>query len=142
SGLEGAACPRSASIRWWAAFRHLNQASCGCAIKVARAYRFRSSFHGPRRLVRLPAAFDALSNRDYRLLWLGALASLTSASMRQIANGYLAYSLTGSAAVLAIVVLAQSLPSFFLSMFGGVIADRVKKRQLLLLTQSFIFFDS
>jgi MFS family permease len=92
--------------------------------------------------VRLPAAFDALRNRDYRLLWLGAVASLTSAQMRQLANGYLAYELTGSAAILALVVLGQSLPSFFLSMFGGVVADRVKRRQLLLLTQGSIFLDS
>jgi len=92
--------------------------------------------------LRIPAAFSALRDRDYRLLWLGAVASLTSAQMRQIANGYLAYELTGSAAVLALVVLSQSLPSFFLSMFGGVIADRVKRRALLLFTQSCIFLDS
>jgi MFS family permease len=92
--------------------------------------------------VRFPAAFDALRNRDYRLLWLGAVASLTSAQMRQLANGYLAYELTGSAAVLGAVILGQSMPSFVLSMFGGVIADRVKRRPLLLLTQSSIFLDS
>ena len=92
--------------------------------------------------MKFPAAFEALRNRDYRLLWLGAVASLTSAQMRQIANGYLAYELTGSAAALAGVLLAQSLPSFFLSMFGGVIADRVKRRQLLMLTQSLIWIDS
>ena len=92
--------------------------------------------------MKIPAAFSALRDRDYRLLWLGAVASLTSAQMRQIANGYLAYELTGSAAVLALVVLSQALPSFFLSMFGGVIADRVKRRALLLVTQSCIFLDS
>lgn len=92
--------------------------------------------------MRIPAAFDALRNRDYRMLWLGAVASLMSAQMRQLANGYLAYEITGSAAILGAVILGQSLPSFFLSMFGGVIADRVKRRQLLMLTQSSIFLDS
>ena len=92
--------------------------------------------------MKFPAAFDALRNRDYRLLWLGAVASLMSAQMRQLANGYLAYELTGSAAVLGAVILGQSLPSFFLSMFGGVVADRVKRRPLLILTQSSIFLDS
>ena len=91
--------------------------------------------------MRFPVAFDALRNRDYRLLWLGAVASLTAAQMRQVANGFLAFELTGSAAALAGVVLAQSMPSFFLSMFGGVIADRMKRRRLLLFTQSFIVFD-
>ena len=92
--------------------------------------------------MRIPAAFDALRNRDFRLLWLGAEASLLSAQMRQIANGVLAYELTGSAAVLAAVTLAQSLPSLFLSMFGGVVADRVRRRKLLLFSQSFLFLDS
>ncbi len=92
--------------------------------------------------MRLPTAFDPLRNRDYRLLWLAAVASLTSAQMRQLANGYLAYELTGSAAVLGAVILGQSLPSFILSMFGGVVADRVKRRQLLLITQTSICLDS
>ena len=92
--------------------------------------------------MKLPATFDALKNHDYRLLWLGAVGSLTAAQMRSLSNGYLAYELTGSAAILAMVLLGQALPGFFLSMFGGVVADRVKKRQLLLLTQSLIVFDS
>lgn len=92
--------------------------------------------------MRIPAAFDALRNRDYRLLWLGSVASLAAAQMRQLANGYLAFELTGSAAILGAVILGQSLPSFFLSMFGGVVADRVKRRPLLLLTQTSICLDS
>ena len=92
--------------------------------------------------MRIPTAFDALRNRDYRLLWLGAVASLSAAQMRQLANGYLAFELTGSAAILGAVILGQSLPSFVLSMFGGVVADRVKRRQLLLITQTSICLDS
>ena len=92
--------------------------------------------------MKLLAAFEPLRNREYRLLWLGAVGSLAAAQMRQIANGYLAFDLTGSATVLAAVILAQSFPSFILSMFGGVIADRVKRRQLLLLTQGLICVDS
>jgi MFS family permease len=92
--------------------------------------------------MRIPAAFAAMRDRDFRLLWLGAEASLLGAQMRQIANGFLAYELTGSAAILAAVMLAQSLPSLFLSMFGGVIADRVRRRKLLMFSQSFLFCDS
>lgn len=62
--------------------------------------------------------------------------------MRSLANPYLAFELTGSATVLAAVALGQSLPGFFLGMFGGVIADRVKRRQLLMLTQTLIVLDS
>jgi MFS family permease len=92
--------------------------------------------------MKLPATFAALKHHDYRLLWLGAVGSLTGAQMRSLANGYLAYQLTGSAAILALVTLGQALPGFFLAMFGGVVADRVKKRQLLLFTQSCIVLDS
>lgn len=92
--------------------------------------------------MRFPTAFEALRNREYRLLWLGSVGSLGAAQMRQISNGYLAFELTGSAAILAVVILAQSFPSALLSMFGGVIADRVKRRQLLLLTQGLICVDS
>jgi MFS family permease len=92
--------------------------------------------------MKLPRTFAALKNPDYRLIWFGAVGSLTGAQMRQIANGYLAFELSGSAAVLALVTLGQALPGFFLAMFGGVIADRVKKRRLLLFTQTCIVLDS
>lgn len=89
----------------------------------------------PSRWLRLPRTFAALSNRDYRLLWLGTLGSFTAMQMQQIARGYLAYDLSGSAAVLGVVGLSFGLPQLILSLFGGVLADRVRKRNLLLVTQ-------
>lgn len=92
---------------------------------------------GPaRRGVRMPRTFAALHNRDYRLLWLGTLGSFTAMQMQQVARGYLAYHLSGSAAVLGVVGLSAGLPQLIFSLFGGVIADRVKKRNLLLVTQT------
>ncbi|MGE0544302.1 MAG: MFS transporter [Dehalococcoidia bacterium] len=87
------------------------------------------------RRLRLPRTFAALRNRDYRLLWLGTLGSFTAMQMQQVARGYLAYDLSGSAAVLGVVGLSFGLPQLIFSLFGGVIADRVKKRNLLLVTQ-------
>jgi MFS family permease len=87
------------------------------------------------RRARLPRTFAALQNRDYRLLWLGTLGSFTAMQMQQVARGYLAYELSGSAAVLGVVGLAGGLPMLVFSLFGGVIADRVAKRNLLLVTQ-------
>ena len=85
--------------------------------------------------MKLPAAFSALHNPDYRLLWFGALGALAGTQMFFLARGYLAYQLTGSAAILGVVTLAQGVPMLVLSLFGGVIADRVQKRRLLFFTQ-------
>src|SRR5712692_972022 len=82
--------------------------------------------------------FQSLQNRDFLLLWLGMLGSFSAMSMQQVARGYLAYDLAGSATALGIVTVAWGIPQLFLSPFGGVIADRVSRRNLLIGTQSFM----
>lgn len=89
-----------------------------------------------RRRLPLPRTFQALQNREYRLMWIGTLGSFTAMQMSMIARGYLAYSLTGSAAMLGVVTFARALPQFLFTLFGGVLADRVTKRNLLLVTQT------
>jgi MFS family permease len=86
----------------------------------------------PRRL----RTFAALGVRDYRVMWLGMLAAFTAMQMQMIAQGYLAYALTGSATVLGLVGMASGLPQLLLGLLGGVVADRVPKRRLLAVTQS------
>jgi MFS family permease len=82
------------------------------------------------------ATFAALGVRDYRVMWLGMLAAFTAMQMQMIAQGFLAYQLTGSATVLGLVGFASGLPQLFLGLIGGVVADRVPKRRLLTLTQT------
>ena len=79
--------------------------------------------------------FAALAVRDYRVLWLAMLAWFTAGNMQQVAQGFLVYQLSGSATVLGLVGLAYGLPQVVLGLFGGVVADRVSKRLLLVLTQ-------
>jgi MFS family permease len=80
--------------------------------------------------------FGAFShNPYYRTYWFGNQASTLMMMMQGVAQGYLAYTLTGSATALGIVGLAQGLPQFFFAPVGGVIADRYAKRNLLLLIQ-------
>jgi MFS family permease len=55
--------------------------------------------------------------------------------MQSVGQGYLAYTLTNSATALGVVGLAQGLPQLFFGPFGGVIADRYPKRNLLLVVQ-------
>jgi MFS family permease len=56
--------------------------------------------------------------------------------MQTTAQGYLVYQLTHSAAYLGIVSFANGMPSWIFMLFGGVVADRMSRRQLLIITQS------
>jgi MFS family permease len=85
---------------------------------------------------RLSAGFQALEVRNYRLFWIGQLISLTGSWMQTTAQAWLVLQLTGSAFALGLVTTLQFLPIMLLSLFGGVITDRLPKRKLLLITQS------
>ena len=80
--------------------------------------------------------FSAFSFRDFRLFWFGQIISLSGTWMQSVAQGWLVYSLTKSPLHLGMVAAAASLPILLFSLFGGVIADRYPKRDLLLLTQA------
>lgn len=80
--------------------------------------------------------FESLAERDFRILWWGFMGSWMAMQWQQVARGYLAYRLTGSAFALGLVTLAMGLPRIVLSPFGGVLADRFAKRTVLLWTQA------
>jgi MFS family permease len=79
--------------------------------------------------------FSSLANPHFRVLWFGMLASYMAMNMNILARGFLAYQLSGSATALGLVTMVRGLPQLFLSPLGGVVADRVDKRRLLLCTQ-------
>jgi len=81
-------------------------------------------------------ALRALRHRDYRLFYGGQLVSLTGTWMQSVAQSWLAYRLTGSAALLGMVGFASQFPAFLLAPFGGVFADRIDRRRVLLVTQT------
>jgi len=81
--------------------------------------------------------FRSLHYRDFRLLWLGMIAALTGFWVQAVAQGWLVYQLTDSAFMLGLVGFAGSIPILFLSLFGGVLADRFDRRRLLIVTRSF-----
>jgi MFS transporter, DHA1 family, staphyloferrin A biosynthesis exporter len=85
---------------------------------------------------RLPAAFQSLRHRNYRLLWIGTLISNSGDWMDQIALNWLVYQLSGSAVQLAFLNLARLAPIFVFTLVGGVIADRAERRRLLFTTQA------
>jgi MFS family permease len=82
--------------------------------------------------------FIALESPEYRLLWFGTLFSFLGMQMQIIARGYLAFELTGKNSALGGVMLAFGIPTLFLTLWGGVIADRLPKRRTLVVTQFII----
>ncbi len=85
---------------------------------------------------RLPQVIRALRNRNFRLFWSGNFLSNIGTWMQNVAQGWLVLTLTNSAFWLGVVGFAGSVPFLFFTLFGGVIADRVNKRRLLLVTQT------
>jgi MFS family permease len=83
-----------------------------------------------------PRIVRALRNRNFRLFWSGNFLSNIGTWMQNVAQGWLVLTLTGSAFWLGVVGFAGSIPFLFLTLFGGVIADRVNKRKLMLVTQT------
>ncbi|MGW2513430.1 MFS transporter [Streptomyces scopuliridis] len=80
--------------------------------------------------------FSSLKIRNYRLFATGAVVSNIGTWMSRITQDWLVLSLTGSSAAVGITTALQFLPMLLFGLYGGVIADRYPKRQLLLFTQS------
>jgi MFS family permease len=83
-----------------------------------------------------PAIVRALRNPNFRLFLSGNFLSNIGTWMQNVAQGWLVLTLTDSAFWLGVVGFAGAIPFLIFMLFGGVIADRVDKRRLLLVTQT------
>src|SRR4030042_5282754 len=83
-------------------------------------------FHNP---------FSALRHRNFRYYWSCMCISMIGTWMQNIAQPWLAYTLTNSPFLLSLIGVVQTVPIFLLSIFAGVIIDRYPKKKILLLTQ-------
>jgi MFS family permease len=79
--------------------------------------------------------FRSMSVRNYRLYFTGQLISTTGTWMQSIAQAWLVLQLTGSGVALGVLVALQFTPVLLAGAWGGVVADRVDKRRLLVGTQ-------
>jgi MFS family permease len=79
--------------------------------------------------------FRALSHRNFRLFWIGAFLSNVGTWMQAGAQAWLVLLLTDSAFWLGLDAFMATVPGFFLTLIGGVFADLVDRRRLLILTQ-------
>src|SRR5437870_2056977 len=96
------------------------------------------AFVEPGRVPRLLAGFPALRHRNFRLFVVGQGISLVGYWMQSVAQGWLVYRLEGRPLDLAKVAFAGYLPILCLAPFAGVVADRLPRRPVLLVTQSLL----
>jgi len=82
------------------------------------------------------SSFSALRHRDFRLLWMGQIVSVTGSQMQSIAINWHVYLLTKSAFALGLVGFFKGVPIVLCSLMGGVVADAMDRRRLMIATQT------
>src|ERR1044072_1487987 len=82
------------------------------------------------------SAFSSLRHRDFRLLWIGQIVSVIGSQMQLAAINWHIYILTRSALALGLVGACRAVPIILCSLMGGVVADVVDRRRLMVITQS------
>jgi predicted MFS family arabinose efflux permease len=83
----------------------------------------------------LRTTFKAFQYRDFRLLWFGACTSSIGTWMQEIAQNWLVLQITNSPFLLGLDAFLGDIPIFMFSLVGGVIADRMDRRKLLIISQ-------
>ncbi len=83
----------------------------------------------------LTRTFKAFEYRDFRVMWFGACTSSIGTWMQQLAQAWLVFQITGSAFYLGLDSFLAQIPIILFSLLGGVIADRIERRRLLLASQ-------
>ncbi len=84
----------------------------------------------------LARTFASLRHRNYRLFFAGQLVSLIGTWMQNVAQAWLVYELTNSPFKLGVVAFSAGVPVLLFSLWAGVLADRLPKRRLIILTQT------
>jgi MFS family permease len=81
-------------------------------------------------------ATRAFKHRNYQLFFGGQLISLIGTWMQSVAESWLVYRLTGSAALLGVTSFATLIPVFLFATIGGAVADRVNRHRIIITTQT------
>ena len=82
------------------------------------------------------ATFGSLASRNLRMFLTGQMVSVTGTWLQKAAQALLVLELSGSGTLLGVTAALQQLPTLLFGMWGGLLADRMDKRRLLLVTQS------
>ena len=86
-------------------------------------------------MTKLRNLLRAFRHRNFAIFFTGQIISLTGTWMQSVAQSWLVYRLTGSATLLGLVGFATMIPSFLFASFGGLLADRIERRSILVTTQ-------
>ncbi len=87
-------------------------------------------------LSKLRHAFRALRHRNFQIFWVGQGISVSGTWMQTTAQSWLVYRLTGSPLALGLLTVAKFCPALLIAPFAGLVADRLPRRKVLILTQS------
>jgi MFS family permease len=83
----------------------------------------------------LTDAFRSLRNRNYRLFWSGQLVSLAGTWMQDVALSWLVLEISQSPEALGLTMTIRFLPALLFSLYGGVLADRLRKRPTIMVCE-------
>src|ERR1700743_1319980 len=83
----------------------------------------------------LARTFRAFGYHDFRLMWMGACVSTIGTFVQQFAQSWLGYDLTKDPFYLGLDLFLGQLPIMLFSLFGGVFADRLDRKKMLLASQ-------
>lgn len=83
-----------------------------------------------------------LRHRDFRLFWTGLLLSSVGSQFTQVAMAWQIYELTNSPLQIGLLGLVRAVPQMIILLFGGLLADAMNRRKLMMVTQGSLFFVS
>lgn len=83
----------------------------------------------------LRRVFKAFDYREFRLMWFGACTSSVGTWMQKVAQSWLVLEISGSSFWLGLDAFLGEIPIFLFSLLGGVVADRVDRRRVLIASQ-------
>ncbi|HEX9455492.1 MAG TPA: MFS transporter, partial [Candidatus Binatia bacterium] len=89
-----------------------------------------------------PPLLSPLRHRDFRLFWSGLLLSSVGSQFTQVAMAWQIYELTNSPLQIGMIGLARAVPQMVILLFGGLLADAMNRRKLMMVTQGSLFFVS
>jgi len=83
----------------------------------------------------LKRTFKAFESPEFRMMWIGACTSSIGTWMQMVAQSWLVYEISGSSRLLGLDAFLGQIPIMLLSLVGGVVADRVERRYILIASQ-------
>jgi MFS family permease len=86
--------------------------------------------------------FSPLRHRDFRIFWSGLLLSSLGSQLTMVAMAWQIYELTDSPLQIGMIGLVRAVPQIFILLFGGLLADAMNRRKLMMITQGSLFLVS